>query len=292
MNELQLLTLHGARKIAYAQYGDPAGIPLFYFHGWPSSRLQGKLLHAIGKQAGFCVIAPDRPGIGWSDAQPDRALLDWPAVVREMADHLGIGKFYVMGVSGGGPYTLATVHALGERVLGAAVVCGAPPLGEGGAERLMWPYRAALLIRKRLPVLLDQTLKLAARISQQPQNGWVMRRLMASLGAEDRRALAAAENYHIITHSFRESLRSGVEAVRTDGDLYSQPWGFDPATLARSPHFWHGGRDKNIPLSLVNPYIDRIPGAQLTVCPEDGHYSLPLLRGPEIAEALLQKPKR
>ncbi|WP_166442810.1 alpha/beta fold hydrolase [Phragmitibacter flavus] len=287
MADLHILEMESGRKLAYAQYGDPEGVPLFYFHGWPSSRLQGALLDGIGKKRGLCVIAPDRPGIGMSDAQPGRALLDWPPLMAELADRLGYQKFHVVGVSGGGPYVLATAYALPERVLGAAVICGAPPLSEVGVEGMMWPYRTAMFIRQKAPVLLDQGLRIAGRISHQKQSGLVMRRLLATLGPQDQKALAVDDNFHVITRSFQESLRSGAAALRADGDLYSDPWGFDPAQLSKVPYFCHGALDKNIPLALVKRYIDRIPGAKLVVHEQDGHYSLPTLHAEQIMDKLL-----
>ena len=32
-------TLRDGRQLAFAEYGDPAGWPVFFFHGWPGSRL-------------------------------------------------------------------------------------------------------------------------------------------------------------------------------------------------------------------------------------------------------------
>jgi len=287
MSDLHTLNLRSGRKLAYAQYGDPGGRPLFYFHGWPSSRLQGALLHEVGRVRGLCVIAPDRPGIGESDPHPERTLLDWPPVVEELADQLGYDRFYVLGVSGGGPYVMASSYALPDRIISAGVICGAPPLCEVGTAGMMWPYRTALLIRKYAPVLLDQGLKLADVISHQPHDGPIMRRLLASLGEQDRRAMTVALNYEVITGSFHEAMRSGVAALRVDGDLYSAPWGFDVTAMKKIPQFWHGGLDKNIPLSLVERYINRIPNAKLVVHPEDGHYSLPILHAAAITDAML-----
>jgi pimeloyl-ACP methyl ester carboxylesterase len=288
MADLHIFKSGSGRRLAYAQYGDPQGRPLFYFHGWPSSRLPGELFDGIGRKRGVRIIAPDRPGIGRSDAQPGRTLLDWPPLLAELADGLGLEKFHVMGVSGGGPYVLATAHALPQRVLGGAVVCGAPPLIEVGVKGMMWPYRLAMFIRKRMPVLLDQGLKIAERISHQSQDGVIMRGLLATLGPEDRRAMSMDEHFKIITRSFQESLNSGAAALRADGDLYSQPWGFDPANLSIAPQFWHGGMDKNIPLELVEKYIHRIPGARLIIHKHDGHYSLPTLHSEEILSKLLE----
>ncbi|HCN76497.1 MAG TPA: alpha/beta hydrolase, partial [Verrucomicrobiales bacterium] len=98
------LTLSNGLTLGYAEYGDPAGAVMFYFHGWPSGRVQGELMHEAGLKFGLRIIAPDRPGIGLSDFQPRRRLLDWPPVLEELAAHAGAEKFHVLGWSGGGPY--------------------------------------------------------------------------------------------------------------------------------------------------------------------------------------------
>jgi hypothetical protein len=42
-----------------------------------------------------------------STFQPNRRILDWPSDILELADHLKISQFYVLGTSGGCPYVLA-----------------------------------------------------------------------------------------------------------------------------------------------------------------------------------------
>src|SRR5688572_6695284 len=129
MKEDQQVSLPDGRKLGYGDYGDPQGEPVFFFHGWPSSRFHGKLLHEGARERGLRVIAPDRPGIGLSDPLPGRGFGTWPGDVAGLADALGFGTFRLFGISGGCPYTLATAAALPERVRAAAVLCGAPPLG-------------------------------------------------------------------------------------------------------------------------------------------------------------------
>lgn len=79
--------VRNGRKIAFSQYGDPKGKPVFYFHGWPASRLSGGVYDGIAKKLRIRVISPDRPGFGLSDYQSNRTLLDWPADVVAIADH-------------------------------------------------------------------------------------------------------------------------------------------------------------------------------------------------------------
>src|SRR3954469_17708384 len=84
-----LLTVAPGQQIAVDETGDPHGHPVFFFHGWPASRLQGAGFSVEAPQLGLRILAPDRPGIGLSTPQPGRRLLDWPPVVRELARQLG-----------------------------------------------------------------------------------------------------------------------------------------------------------------------------------------------------------
>lgn len=49
------------------------------------------------------VICLDRAGSGLSSYQADRRLIDYPNDVQEVARHLGVRQYDVLGMSGGGP---------------------------------------------------------------------------------------------------------------------------------------------------------------------------------------------
>lgn len=272
-----IITLSTGRKLAYAEYGAPKGVPLFYFHGWPSSRLQGELLDKLAKQRGIRVIAPDRPGIGQSEFQPNRTLLDWPATIAQLAGHLGWEKYHILGVSGGGPYVLACAQATPERLLSAGVICGAPPLREVGTKELMWTYRLALWGQQHVPVMLGPGLALSGQLMRLPPHSPLMRAYASMLCPRDRLALSDPDLFRILMSSGRVGVTSGARNLSTDGNVYSSDWGFSLKEVSYPIHYWHGGMDKNIPVSMVQNFVSRIPNAKLTVLPEDGHYSLPLL---------------
>src|SRR4051794_20731127 len=125
--DLRQLRLSDGRRLAYCEYGSPAGKPVLYFHGWPGSRLEAKLADPVAKKFNAKIIAIDRPGFGMSDFKPNRTLLDWPLDVCELADALGLDRFAVVGVSGGGPYALACARRIPERLTSVAVICGVGP---------------------------------------------------------------------------------------------------------------------------------------------------------------------
>lgn len=281
------LTLSSSRKLGYAEYGDPAGVPLFYFHGWPGSRLQGEFLHEAGMKRGIRVVAPDRPGIGLSEFQPGRTLLDWPADLNELAAHLGWDCFHVFGVSGGGPYVLACAHAMPERLKSAAVVCGAPPLREVGTRELLWTYRLALWGQRHLPLFVGVGLAVSGRFMGQSADAPLMNAFIRKMGVRDQLALRDPELFRILMASGRTGITSAARAVTTDGNIYSSDWGIDLKSVLYPIHYWHGGRDLNIPHTMVEKFVCQIPNARLTILEEDGHYSLPLLESDRILGELM-----
>src|SRR5689334_6768677 len=117
-----MLRLRDGRRLAYNEWGDPRGKPVLYFHGLHSSRL------ALYRDADFFAahgirfITTDRPGVGQSDPQPHRTLLDWPADVIQLADALGLDRFAILAITGGGPYALACAYAIPARLTGVAIV--------------------------------------------------------------------------------------------------------------------------------------------------------------------------
>jgi len=111
------LALADGRKLTCAEYGDRNGVPLFVFHGLPGSRLSWGLLPDPPFPPGVRVIAPDRPGYGGSDPHPGRSLLSWADDVAAVADTLELGRFGVLGISGGGPGALACASRMPERLI-------------------------------------------------------------------------------------------------------------------------------------------------------------------------------
>ena len=115
--ETKIQKLKDGRDLAYAEYGNAKGIPVFYAHGAPGSHLEGQFFHEAAVKYGFRFIATDRPGMGGSTYLENRTLLDYPADISELADVLDIDKFGVMGWSGGGAHTTVCGYAIPKRLL-------------------------------------------------------------------------------------------------------------------------------------------------------------------------------
>jgi len=143
-----------------------------------------------GKQLGLCVVGVDRPGIGKSDPKPGRRLLDWPGELARLAARLGWDRFHVFGVSGGGPYVLATCHAMPERVLSCEHHLRGTAIEAPGHAIFFWPYQGALLMRRFFPWLLAPAFGTGLRLSYLKPHQFSMNLLMHSLSPADREALS------------------------------------------------------------------------------------------------------
>lgn len=277
MKEDERVNLPDGRALGFAEYGDPAGEPLFFFHGWPSSRYQGKLLHAQAAERGLRVIAPDRPGVGLSDALPGRGFGSWPGDIAGLADALGLARFKVFGLSGGGPYALATAASLPDRVAATAVVCGAPPLGDpADRANLHLTYRTLAglkrLRRATAPVSIGLSRWMIARGMGRAPMSWLLR----SIPPADREAIADFDCWESVTRSYLEAVRSGSRHVLAEGELYLGPWDFSPEDIRVPVAFWHGLADRNLPCEAAKSLAARVPGAEGHWESGEGHYSLPL----------------
>ncbi len=139
--DTQFASVRGDRRVAYCEYGDPGGTPVFYFHGTPGSRYEPAYGDRAAKEYGYRIIALDRPGIGRSEYVRKRSLQDWPLDVEEIAKLLGIERFGVIGVSGGGPYALACCYAIPDRIEFSVLMGSWAPVS---AEPELWEEMAPL----------------------------------------------------------------------------------------------------------------------------------------------------
>ncbi|MBE3049329.1 alpha/beta hydrolase, partial [Candidatus Bathyarchaeota archaeon] len=113
----QTFTLPSGRALGYRQVGTPTGTPLLYFHGYPSSRLEVDAAHALALKHNIRLIALERPGYGISTPQPGRTILSFSDDVQAFASGMGLARFGVLGLSGGGPFAVACAYALPRGML-------------------------------------------------------------------------------------------------------------------------------------------------------------------------------
>jgi pimeloyl-ACP methyl ester carboxylesterase len=276
------------RRVAYIECGDPRGLPVLYCHGFPSSGREARLLNVAAIAAGARIIAPDRPGYGESSFQPNRAIADWAQDVAFLADSLGIGRFALLGVSGGGPYALACAWRIPQRICGCALVC---PLGPVYLESMLakmnlWA-RINLGMARRVPYLSQILL---GSVTTGLANLWprylhTLRKLHAN-GA-DLAELASSRKRRVLDGAIADAVRGGARGARQDLVLYTRDWSIPLERIELRMDVWHGEEDGIVPLSHSRWYASHLRNAQIHYLPKEGHYSLPMRHAEEILHTLL-----
>ncbi|HEV3212836.1 MAG TPA: alpha/beta hydrolase [Acidimicrobiales bacterium] len=272
MVDSHVMTLSDGRDLGWLELGDPSGWPVLGFHGTPGSRHQLALDDGPPSATGVRFVLVDRPGYGLSSFQPDRRLVDWPSDVAQLADHLGIDRFSVLGLSGGGPHAAVCAALLGDRVASAALVSGvAPMLDLGAAEGMMRTNRAiARLARRRSRILLVLSALQVAAARRWP--GLAMDLLAKQLPSADVAILERPEVRALFMDELRRAPRTAARAQAQDFELFAAPWGFELSAIAIPVHLWQGDVDRNVPESHARLQHEAIPGSVLHPCPGEGHF--------------------
>ena len=280
------VTLRDGRELAYAEYGDSQGVPVFFFHGLPSCRLMhpdAETTRALGVR----LLTADRPGFGRSDPKPRRTLLDWAGDVSDLADSLELHRFAVVGPSGGGPFVAACACKLAPRITHAAILGGSGPLGAPGAlDGMAAERRIGYILAQRAPALLPLVVRLRGDPRRDPE------RFFANYTRHnppaDQELLARPEVRQMFLASYREATRQGIDAFAHELKLVSRPWGFQLQDIRVPVTIWQGDADNSTPIGMARAMAEAIPHASLRILPGEGHLIF-LTHWPEIIEDLLRE---
>jgi pimeloyl-ACP methyl ester carboxylesterase len=266
------LGLRDGRTLGYAEYGAADGKPMFVFHGSPGCRLQVRVAHAPALARGIRIVAPDRPGQGLSTRLPRREIADWPHDVRELADALGIGRFAVIGISGGGPYAAACAWALPERIARAGIISGVAPTGGPHlAHGLRHPARVVSNLILGTPWLMRCVMALGAAPSRWFP-GHVFERARKLAPALDQPILRRPEIAAALSASLREAFRQGGQGVADELLLLARPWTFHLEEIRVPVRLWHGEADGVVPVAMGRYLARAIPNCRAEFIPCGGHY--------------------
>lgn len=281
------LTLRDGRRLGYAEFGAPGGRPVLLCHGFPASRLDGRLGHAAALRLNVRLIAPDRPGYGLSDLQPERRISDWPRDVLELADALSLGRFPVLGVSGGGPYALACAGTIPERLTSLGIVCGLGQAELGKDTAGMNAFaRASFALARSAPSLSQVFNRVLAPVLRSSPR--LMLRLLASrLPPPDREVLSNPATFALFADSYREAFRKGGRGAALDMILYAKPWEIAVESIRVPCHLWHGEQDTTVPVAMGKRLAAMLPDCRARFYADEGHFSLPVRRMDEILAALV-----
>jgi pimeloyl-ACP methyl ester carboxylesterase len=276
MEQGETVTLPDGRKLGYLIVGE--GKPVFYFHGFPGSRLDLSLQKGISSK-GLQIIGVDRPGFGLSTFHPDRRVSDFAADVSFLADYLGIDRFALFGISGGGHYVITCAALLKERVTRAVAVSGAScPVETAGMHRMnKWGFRLV-----PIPIvgewLEKQTRNIFLKLANDPDAFMASkqgRNMLKDLPEDQAKLFQNTELRDAFCRTLVENYRQGSGSIKTmvqEIKLMKKGWEVDLSQIPPGMvYIWHGTADTNVPVSNAYKNAKAIPGAHLEIFEGGGH---------------------
>jgi len=287
-NDPTIMTTNSGRRVAISDYGDQKGKPVFFCHGWPSSRTMAEVTDAAARDLGLHMISLDRPGIRDSSFHPERQLLDWPPLLAEVADKLGHAEFWILGISGGAPYALAAAWAMPTRVRAIAAVSGAPPIADLPELSGVLPlYRWMLFFYPRHRELLRFSFRAARPFLSIKIPVRFRPLLLKLLQPCDANVMRDIKAFEACFESQRQAWRVSSDGLLVDAEIYARPWGFQFSDIQVPVHLWHGKKDRTFHWQLAESLGKDLPNCQLHLVEGEGHYSLPIRHMDEILADLV-----
>ena len=268
--------LPDGRSLAWCEYGRPDGVPVFYFHGIPGSRIDSRITAEAIEAAGLRLIAPDRPGFGKSSPEPGRrSYAGWAKDVESLADGLGIDRFAVIAYSAGAPYALAVGAALADRVTRLAIVSGVAPSEMPRYRKGVCPTdRVMTLLAPRAPrlsrFLVGRSLKQARE-----RPGRFGKSVNSDFKAPADQKVLDDGLRALFPELFLEACRNGAAGTVEDFAVWARPSGLALDLISTPVRLWHGGGDRSIPPSHSRWLASQIPSAELTIWLGVGHLHTP-----------------
>ncbi|MHA1946392.1 MAG: alpha/beta fold hydrolase [Candidatus Hodarchaeales archaeon] len=290
----QIMELSSGRRLSYAEYGSPNGKPVFYFHGNFGSRLEATFGNEeILDVLGIRLICPDRPGMGFSDFQEKRSILDWPDDVLELVKYLKLEKYALIGGSGGGPYALACAYKLPKtNIVGCGVVSGLGP-PEMSKKGMNSRSKNLLFFAKYLPWTFNflNWLTMGRKVKSENKEWWEKnyQKLQKQLPEPDRKIMENSYTRDCMTNKTIEAFRQGIKGPSHDFKLYARPWGFklEDIPIEMRVSIFHGELDTSVPISMAKTMSSLIPNCHSKYYPEEGHLSLYINNLEEILTLIL-----
>ncbi len=263
--------LADGRRIGFAEYGDPDGLPAIALHGTPGSRDMFALTDAGARARGLRIIAPERPGYGLSEAHHFDALPQTASDVEAIADALGLDRFALIGVSGGAPHAIAAVSLLKDRILRLLLIGPVGPIADCDHIRMSHLHQFIFTRMAPSPHAAGAFfMGLRTLIEWAP--GAAYHLLLQRVPETDRQVLYRPEVRENLQTAMKEGLRPGVEGPLQDLRLYCGAWNLPLGEVAVPTVMWQGSEDTVVPPDAAYFLAGELPNCQLEIIEGAGHY--------------------
>lgn len=262
------------RRLGFAEFGDPGGPLVLWFHGTPGARRQvppaGRLAAA---RLGLRVVCLERPGIGSSSDHRHHNMTGFAGDALRAATELGHDQLAIVGLSGGGPYVLAAAAQAPERVRAVAVLGGVcPTVGPDAWDGSGVLHLAARFQRLLEPLRVPLGVGLWALLQPLiPFGHLVYKAFAGAMPAGDQAVFADPEIEAMFIDDLVHASTWRFGALWHDVALFGRDWGFRLGDVRVPVLWWHGNADSLVPLAMAEDAAAKLPDCTLVVRPGESH---------------------
>lgn len=209
------------------------------------------------EELGLRVISVERNGFGESAFDPDLGYADYVGEVLAVLEHLGVDRFAIMAISGGGAYAAHLAAAVPDRVIslhaGAAVAYTLPTRPEPNCSRSLDALKQGL-----------------AAYTHKPKDWWGVpgSPVLVIPGWQTRAYADATRSFYVagqlgdtaaLAHEYR--LVCGEDAVVADASVITAP-----------AYLYYGDADTSVTVEHMQKWQEALPNVVKAVAyPGEGH---------------------
>jgi len=235
----------------------------------PGSRLGPRPRSVALHRHGIRLVCYDRPGYGLSERREGRDVADAAKDVLAVADQLKLGRFAVLGRSGGGPHALACAadQELRDRITSVAVLVSFAPSDSPDLEWYAGMNADNVhAFGRQAPdtaAVAREIAERAERARRDPRQ--LIKHLELQMTAMDRQVVSQFGLRRKILEAYQEALRNGPHGWIDDVLALGRSWKFrlDEIDATRTEiQIWHGEHDTFAPVRHAEWLANQIPGAK------------------------------
>ncbi len=239
------------RKLAYLRLGKEGGIPVYYFHGTPSSRLEAVVFSQHAEKYGYEIFAIERPGCGESDYINNYTNFNFVDDILKFSTEMNHEQFGLISFSGGSTYLNTCLYKIPEKIIFAYDLGGWGPVGEN--EELL-KYLAPLdrfFIKKTSKSIFKFFFSFLGYSSKLLSDKLFIQSLKSSISKDDWEFLQDKDSAKFFRSIVRESFKNGIKGPADDAIRCYRYWGFNVKDINYPVNIWHGKDDKFADINLA-----------------------------------------
>lgn len=267
---LNLLHLKDGRQLAYYEYGDPEGTPVLFIHGlvygpfFLDSMISGFL------DAGIRLIAPSRPGFGYTDPEQKNYNATVIEDTAELVEHLGLTTpFLMIAHQGGGSHAFRICNRLEPRITKLMLISAGIPITSQHIRRMDPQTRIAAVASRHAPSVMKMIATMALKsYRKRGLRAYLERYFQPS--PYDYAVLSNPESYSKICEGYYHLLEHSLDPFVKDGAAAMADWTADFEAASTPQHWIHGENCPVMNAEYLSQYIHDKTNYPVDLLPETG----------------------